>query len=85
VKFSILNTSVQGNNTNIIVVTGNVKAFLVKFGLCVRKLEGKNLDMLSCLKDFVEESVRTSDTGIDQCIKDQLVNLQSTFSIFQKQ
>jgi hypothetical protein len=37
--------------------------------------------MLSHLKDFVEEnSVKTSDTGNDQCIDDQLVNLQPRFS-----
>jgi hypothetical protein len=33
------------------------------------------------LQDFVEEnSVETSDIGIDQCIKDYLVNPQSRFS-----
>jgi hypothetical protein len=37
-KFSTLNTSMQGNDTNIIVVTDKAKALLV---LWVRKLEGK--------------------------------------------
>jgi hypothetical protein len=36
--------------------------------------------MFSRLKDVVEEnSAETSDTGIDQCPKDRLVNLQSRF------
>jgi hypothetical protein len=46
-----------------------------------RKLERKSLDILSRLKNFVEEiSVETSDTEIDQCIKDHFLNLQSRFS-----
>jgi hypothetical protein len=37
--------------------------------------------MFSHLKDFVKEnSVEKSNTDIDQCIKDQLVNLQFRFS-----
>jgi hypothetical protein len=37
--------------------------------------------MFSHLKDFVKENnVEISDTGIDQCIKDHLVNLQFRFS-----
>jgi hypothetical protein len=37
-------------------------------------------DMFSLLKYFVEENgVETSDSGIDQCIKDHLVNLQPRF------
>jgi hypothetical protein len=60
---------------------GKVKAFIGRLGLWVRKQEGKSLDMFSCLKDFVKENnVETSDTGIDQCIKDHLVNLQPRFS-----
>jgi hypothetical protein len=65
----------QRNNANI-VVTDKVKAFIY-----FRKLKGKSLDTLSCLKDFVEENIlETSDTGIYQCIKDYLVNLQFRFS-----
>jgi hypothetical protein len=80
-KYNTLNTSMQGNDTNIIAVTDKVKAFIGKLGLWVRKLEEKSLGVLSRLKDFVEEnSVQTSDTGIDQCIKGHLVNLQFTFS-----
>jgi hypothetical protein len=37
-KFSTMNTSMQGNDTNIIVVTDKVKAFIEKLGLWVRKL-----------------------------------------------
>jgi hypothetical protein len=37
--------------------------------------------MLSHLKNFVEEmSVETTDTGIDQCIREHVVNLESRFS-----
>lgn len=39
------------------------------------------MDMFSRLKDFVEEnSVDTSDLGIDQCIRNHSVNLLSKFS-----
>jgi hypothetical protein len=55
----------QGNDTNIIIVTDKLKTFIGKLGLWVRKLERK--------------SVETSDIGIDQFIKDHLVNLQSRF------
>jgi hypothetical protein len=60
---------------------GKVKAFIGKLGLWVRKLEEKTLDMFSCLKAFVKENrVEPTDTGIDQCIKDHLVNVQPRFS-----
>jgi hypothetical protein len=71
----------QGNDTNITVVTDKVEAFFGKLGLWVRKLGGKSLDIFSRLKYFGEEnSVETSDVGIDQCIKDHMCNLQSRFS-----
>jgi hypothetical protein len=82
-KFNTLNLSMQSmqeNDTNIIIVTEKVKAFVGKLGLWVRKLEAESLEIFSQLKDFVEEnSVEKSDTGIVQCIKDHLVNLQSRF------
>jgi hypothetical protein len=54
----------QESDTNIIVVTEKVKAFIGKLGLWVRKLEGNSLDKLSHMKDFVDESsVGTNDTG----------------------
>jgi hypothetical protein len=67
-------------------VAENLEEF-IWIGLWVSKLERKSLDMFSPLKDFVEEySVETSDTGIDQCVEDHLVNLQSRFlGVFQKQ
>jgi hypothetical protein len=46
-----------------------------------QKTRRDNLDMFSRLKYFVEErDVETSDTGVDQCITDHLVSLQSRFS-----
>jgi hypothetical protein len=80
-KFSALNASMHGKDTNDIAVTEKVKAFIGKLGSWNRKLQGKSLDIFSRSKDFVEEkSVGTSDTGIDQCIKDHSVNLHSRFS-----
>jgi hypothetical protein len=80
-KFNTLNTSMQGNNTNTVVVTDNVMAFIGKSGLWVRKLEGTSFDMFSSLKDSVEErNVETSNSRIDQCIKEHVINLQSRFS-----
>jgi hypothetical protein len=80
-KFSTLNTSMQGNDINIIIVTAKVKAFIGKLGLWVRKVEGISLEICSCLKVSVEEnSMEISGTRIDQCIKHQLVNVQSRFS-----
>jgi hypothetical protein len=71
----------QRNDTDTIVVTDKVRAFIGKLGLCVRKLEATTLDMFSRSKDFVEEnSVETSDTGIDQCIEHHVDNLQCRFS-----
>jgi hypothetical protein len=46
----------QRDDTNIIVVTDKVKAFIGKLSLWVRKLEGKGLKILSRLKQFVEET-----------------------------
>jgi hypothetical protein len=72
------------NSTNIIAVTNKMKALIGKLGLSVRNLESKILNMFSVLKGFVEEnSVKTSDTGINQCIKDHLVTLQSRFYTYE--
>jgi hypothetical protein len=72
----------QGNGANTIIVTHKVKAFIGKLGLWVRKLRRKdNFDMFSRLKDFVEErDVKTSDSAVDECIRDHLVSLQSRLS-----
>jgi hypothetical protein len=41
-----------------------VKAFIGKLGMWIRKIEEKNLDIFSRLKDFVEEnSVEKTDTN----------------------
>jgi hypothetical protein len=62
-------------------VTDRVKIFIGKLSLWVRKLRGKCLKILSHMKDFMEENtVERSDTGIDQCIKDDLITLQSRLS-----
>jgi hypothetical protein len=48
-----------------------------------QKTRREILNIFSRFKDFVEESsMETSDTEIDQCIKDYLVNLQSRFSTY---
>jgi hypothetical protein len=53
-KFGTLNTSMQGNDINIIVVTDKVKVFIGKLDSCVKKLEKKSLEIFSRLKDFVD-------------------------------
>jgi hypothetical protein len=71
----------QGSDAVIIVVPDKLKAFIGKLALGVRKLERTSLDVFSSLKDFVEEnSVGRSDTGIQHCSEEHLVNLQSRFS-----
>jgi hypothetical protein len=57
VKFSTLILSIQGNDTNIIIVADKVKACIGKLGLWVRNLEGKSMDMFYRLKDFVRKTV----------------------------
>jgi hypothetical protein len=46
----------QRNDTNMIVLTDKVTAFIAKLGLWVRNLEGRILDMFSLLKDLLEEN-----------------------------
>jgi hypothetical protein len=71
--------NMQGNDTNMIVMTDKAKAFVWKVGLWVIKIEGESLDKFSRLKNFVEEnSVEANDTGNDQCIKD--LNLEPRIS-----
>jgi hypothetical protein len=68
-------------------VTDKVKAFISKLGLWVKKIEGKNFGHIFSFEGFCGgNSVETTDTGINQCIKEHLLNLQSRFSvsIFQK-
>jgi hypothetical protein len=46
----------HGNDTIIVIVTNEVKAFDGKLGLWVSIVEGKSLEIFSRLKDFVEEN-----------------------------
>jgi hypothetical protein len=48
-------------------------------GSWIRKLEEKIPDMFSRLKDFWRKIVETNGAGIDQFMKDHLVNLHSRF------
>jgi hypothetical protein len=73
-KFNTLNTSMQGNDTDI-VVTDKVKALIGKLGLWVRKIEGKSLHVFSFEGFCGGKECETSDAGLNQCIKDHLVNL----------
>jgi hypothetical protein len=52
-KFSALNLSIQGNHTNIILLTDKAKEFIGKLGSWVRKLEGKSLNVLSGFNDLI--------------------------------
>jgi uncharacterized protein (UPF0335 family) len=68
----------QGDNTSVIVVTAEIEAIIGK----VRKLEWKNFDIFSHLKDFMEENrVGTNNTRTGQCIKDQPLILLPDFQI----
>jgi hypothetical protein len=46
----------QGNDTNIIVVTVEVKEFWLSFACGSENVGGKSLDMFSRFKDFMEEN-----------------------------
>jgi hypothetical protein len=56
-------------------LTDEVKAFIGKLGLWIRKLEGK---IWTCFL-VQENNMETSDGGIDQCVKNHMVNMQSRF------
>jgi hypothetical protein len=70
-KLNTLNTSMQGNDAYILLVTDKVNAFVRKISLWIGKLEENSLDAFSHLKDFVEENsiAEISESGIEQCIK----------------
>jgi hypothetical protein len=78
-KFNLLNISTQGYYTNIPVVSDKVNAFVSKIGLWISKIEERNLDMFPNLSVFIEE-MEINETGIEQCIREHLINLQSSFS-----
>jgi hypothetical protein len=80
-KFNLLNTSMQGYDTNILVVSHKENAFVWKMGLWISKIEERNLDMFLKLNAFIEDSnTEISETGTERCIKKHLINLQSSFS-----
>jgi hypothetical protein len=71
----------QGYDTNILVVSDKVNAFVRKMGLWISKIEERNLHMFPKLNTFIEDNnMEISKTGIEQCIREHLINLQSSFS-----
>jgi hypothetical protein len=80
-KFNLLNTSMQGYDTNILIVSDKVNAFVRKLGLWISKIEKRNLDMFPKLNAFIEDNnMEISEIGKEQCIREHLINLQSSFS-----
>jgi hypothetical protein len=80
-NFNLLNTSMQEHDTNILVVSDKVNAFVGKIGLCIIKIEERDLDMFPKWSVFVEDNImEISQTGIERCIREHLINLQFSFS-----
>jgi hypothetical protein len=80
-NFNLLNTSMQRYDTNILVVSDKVNSFVRKIGLCNSKIEERNLDMFPKLNAFIEDNnMEISETEIERCIREHLINLQSSFS-----
>jgi hypothetical protein len=68
----------QGYDTNILVGSDKVNAFVRKIGLWISKIEERNLDMFPKLNAFIEDNnMEISETGIERCIGEHLINLQS--------
>jgi hypothetical protein len=79
-KFNLLNTSMQGYDTNILVVSDKANAFVRKTGLWNSKIEERNLDMFPKLNAFTEDNnMELSETGVKRCIREHFINLQSSF------
>jgi hypothetical protein len=79
-KFNLLNTSMQGYDTNILVLSDKVNAFVRKIGLWISKIEERNLDMFPKFNVFIEDNnMEISKIGIERCIREHLINLQSSF------
>jgi hypothetical protein len=56
-------------------------AFVRKRGLWTSKIEERNLNIFPKLNAFTEDNnVELSETGIERCIREHLINLQSSFS-----
>jgi hypothetical protein len=71
----------QGYDTNILVVSDKVNAFVRKIGLWISKIEERNLDMFPKLNAFIEDNnMEISETGVERCVREHLINLQSSFS-----
>jgi hypothetical protein len=82
-KFSTLNTSMQGKRNR----SDQQSEYIYReVRLVGQKTRREKFGHVLSFEDFVEEnSVESSDTGIHQCIKNHLVNLQSRFyKYFQK-
>jgi hypothetical protein len=80
-KFNLSNTSMQGYDTNILVVVDKVKALVRKIGLWIRKIDERNLDMFPTLNAFIKDNnMEISETGIERCIREHLISMQSSFS-----
>jgi hypothetical protein len=80
-KFNLLNTSMQGYDANILVVSDKVNAFVREIGLWISKIEERDLEMFPKLNAFIEDNnMEISETGIERCIREHLINLQSNFS-----
>jgi hypothetical protein len=58
-----------------------VNAFVRKIGLWISKIEERNLDKFPKLNAFIEDNnMEISETGVERCIREHLINLQSNFS-----
>jgi hypothetical protein len=80
-KLNLLNTSMQGCDTNILVVSDKVNVFVRKMSLWISKIEERNLNMFSESNAFTEDNnMEISETGIERCIREHPINLQSSFS-----
>jgi hypothetical protein len=76
-KFHLLNTGMQGYDTNVLVVSDKVNAFVRKIGLWVSKIEEGNLDTFPKLNAFIEDdNMEISETGIERCIREYLIKLK---------
>jgi hypothetical protein len=73
----------QGYDTKILVVSDKVNAFVRKIGLWISKIEERNLVMFPKLNAFIEDNnMEISETGIERCIREHFINLQSSFSTY---
>jgi hypothetical protein len=70
----------EGYENNILVVSDKENAFVRKTGLWISKIEERNLDMFPKLNAFIEDNnMEISENGIERCVREHLINLQSSF------